>query len=216
LVLEVNKREFTWLIFGTLLALNLFSFFVMQIDSIMNHYIKVLFQFSYYSSYLALAMLLYKGFEVILGLVIDTIFWIKDSIASALRFVFITKLLGFLLSGLNFMLELFFINPVKALFAKPKFKVKSKVFKNSKNMQPIARGGEAKVYATSRNTLAKIFLPNQASSNKLNTIQTLMQLQLPDNVATASYILNDTDNKFIGYEMTKLKGIELGLLYFPH
>ena len=216
LVLEVNRREFTWLILASLIALNLFSFFVMQIDRGINDYVKIVFQFSYYSSYIALAILLYKAFEVILGFIVDTIFWIKDSLVSALKFLFITKLLSFFLTGIKFMLELFLIQPLQSLFAKPEFKVKSKVFNNSKNQKPIARGGEAKIYATSRNTLAKIFLPNQAISNKLNTITMLMQLQLPNNIATASYILNDVNNNFIGYEMQKLKGVELGLLFLPN
>lgn len=114
------------------------------------------------------------------------------------------------------MIELFFTKPFKALFTKSMANINIKVFKNNKNLKPIARGGEAQIYATSRNTLAKIFFAKQATSNKRSNIETLAQHSFPKGVITATCILTDEKGNFIGYEMKKASGIELGLLFLPH
>lgn len=227
---ELRQREFTWLLLVTTLALNLFSFFMMQIDST-PYLLEVAFLFSYYTSYIALTVLLLKSIEVVFGLLMDGVLWLKEFISNILSALFrslvlkplqlfnlnlISLFFKFVWSGLKYMYQLFFTEPIQSLTSQQQLPLKVKTFKNPKQYKSIASGGEAHIYAVSKKSLAKIYKSNYATSEKLDTFQTLMDIPFPKSVVVPSAILHNEDGDFIGYEMPKAKGVELGLLFLPN
>ncbi len=227
---ELHYREFTWLLFASTLALNLFSFFMMQVADTV-YPLQVLFLFSYYSTYIFLVMLLLKSVEKIVGLFMDVVLFLRDGIGSilfgiysflilkplrAFNLNFIAKFFEYVFMGLKFMFKLLFAPSAQSTTSATQTTFRVKTFKNPNQYASIARGGEAHIYAVSRKSLVKIYKANYATSEKLETLKSLMGSNFSKNIVTPSAILNDEDENFIGYEMPKVKGVELGILFLPN